>query len=277
MRKVLLAGYNGFLARYLVAQLIENREIDLTVLSNHEGSVDRNYSVINYSRFIEQNKDRFDVAIVVASSIDDNIKNLSLTSFNCSQFHLLLLNLKNTGVDRVILISSASLILKDLVQSSLYLQSKQIQETIIKNLSFQSYLILRLSSPIGVGMQENRIFYQMLKTVDNKNVFEFYGDLNRRQNYIDIRDAVENIISSMNTSELSGTFYLSSPSSISNVDLYVKLSKSLNSNVQYEHNRIYNEEGLDISYPAQRILFPNKHYWSYGDTAKWMLNEDIRF
>jgi nucleoside-diphosphate-sugar epimerase len=275
--KVLLTGLNGFLASNLLAELERDQNIDLTILSQQGCIIDNKINVRDYEGFISQNIDKFDVAILVASSIGDSVENLSVTAFNCSQFHALLLNLKQTNVGRVIHISSASLILQDLIPTSLYLQSKRIQETLITNLDFQSSAILRLSSPIGVGMQENRIFYQMIKNINNQRDFEFFGDINRLQNYIDIRDVVENIILSIGKKELTGTFYLSSTYSISNISLFNELLEALKITVGYKHNVKYEEVGLDISSPRERLLFPEKKYKSYSETAKWILNEDFRF
>ncbi|MDA7497937.1 NAD(P)-dependent oxidoreductase [bacterium] len=275
--KVLVSGLNGFLVTHLFSELEKKAGLDLTVLSHSYKGNYKGFRVLDYTSFIKENLERFDVAILAGSSIEDRPDNLFLTSFNCNQFHSLLLSLKRTGVGRVIHISSASLILKSLVQSSLYLQSKQIQETIVQNLNFDSSLILRLSSPIGVGMQENRIFYQMIKKLENKAEFEFYGDLNRMMNYVDVRDATENIVCALENKELVGTFFLSSPRSVTNIGLFKNLVGSLNLNIGYKHIKVYEEAGLDISCDHQRILFPNKRYKSPAETAKWMIDEDIRF
>lgn len=275
--KVLVSGLNGFLAANLHNVLGKKAGVDLTVLSHSFKGDLKGIKVLDYTRFIKENDERYDVAILAASSIEDKVDNLFLTSFNCNQFHSLLLNLKRTGVGRVIHISSASLILRSLVQSSLYLQSKQIQETIVQNLHFESTLILRLSSPIGVGMQENRIFYQMIKKLQSKMEFEFYGDLNRKMNYIDVRDATDNIVDSIENKECVGTFFLSSPSSVTNIDLLKNLAESLNLDIGYKHVKFYEEAGLDISCENQTILFPDRRYKSLVETANWMLDEDIRF
>lgn len=275
--KVLVSGLNGFLAENLLTVLGKKAGVDLTVLSHSFKGENRSFKVLDYTRFINQNVERFDVAILAASSIEDKVDNVFLTSFNCNQFHSLLLCLKRTGVGRVIHISSASLTLKSLVQKSLYLQSKQIQETIVNNLNFESALILRLSSPIGVGMHENRIFYHLIKKFESNREFEFYGDLDRRMNYIDVRDATDNIVDALESKEHVGTFFLASPSSVTNIDLFKNLAESLKLNIGYKHVKYYEEIGLDISCENQAIIFPEKRYKSLVETAKWMLDEDIRF
>lgn len=88
--------------------------------------------------------------------------------------------------------------------------------------------ILRLTSPVGVGMPPNRIVPIFIKRALQNEPIQLVGRGSRRQNYVDVRDigqAVEKCLDG----DARGTFNIAGEKSISNYDLAAVCVRLLNS------------------------------------------------
>lgn len=266
--KLIITGFSGFVAKSVFDNLDFARFEKVTIVSRFTIESFDFVEFLEYDEILARTLDKYDCWLSIASDTIDSIDNVTLSEFNCKLFHKLILKLR-LCVFRIIHISSASLVHHENVFESLYLQSKLFQETLVRN-SGIGYVVLRLSSPIGPGMNPNRIFPQMVRTIKQSLPFEFRGDIKRPQNYIDIRDVSRNIIEVLSDYDLNGVFYLSSPNSISNLTLFEVLKFGLASSSNYVHSKSFAERGLDINANDHNILYADHSYFSVLDTAALM-------
>jgi nucleoside-diphosphate-sugar epimerase len=263
--KLIITGFSGFVAKNVFANLDFTRYEKVTILSRDTFESNDFVEFFNYDEFLEKSPVIYDCWLSIASDTTDSFENLFLSDFNCTLFHELIVKLR-FNVSRVIHISSASLAHNQNIFESLYLQSKLFQETLLRK-SGIDFVILRLSSPIGPGMNPNRIFAQMVSIIKQGLTFEFRGDIQRLQNYIDIRDVTRNILEVIDDIELNGLYYLSSPNSISNLTLFEVLKEGFSSKSSYVYLDSFSERGLDININDHNILYPNHLYFSVIETA----------
>lgn len=75
---------------------------------------------------------------------------------------------------------------------TVYHQTKYLGELITEQLAAEgvSYLILRIPSPVGFGMPAEKIFSVFVKKAASGGTLTVYGDGQRIQSYLDIRDLV---------------------------------------------------------------------------------------
>ena len=77
---------------------------------------------------------------------------------------------------------------------------------------------LRISSPIGAGMNEKTFLPILLRKSLANEPITIYGKGLRRQNYIDVRDIAEFVMGCINNN-LTGTYNVAAETVISNIDL----------------------------------------------------------
>lgn len=114
---------------------------------------------------------------------------------------------------------------------SLYHITKYTGEQIIKLYSQKGItgIILRIPSPVGVGMNMNTFLpYMIKKCIKNEDIV-LYGTGKRQQNYIDVRDVVEAIKLAMGYDK-SNIFNIAARKPISNLDLAKKCVEVTKSN-----------------------------------------------
>lgn len=266
--KLIITGFSGFVAKSVFDNLDFARFEKVTIVSRYTNDRCDFVEFLDYDEILARTLEKYDCWLSIASDTIDSIDNVTLSEFNCRLFHKLILKLR-LYVSRIIHISSASLVHHENIVESLYLQSKLFQETLVRN-SGVSYVILRLSSPIGPGMNPHKIFPKMVGKIKRSLPFEFRGDINRLQNYIDIRDVSRNIIEVISDYDLSGVLYLSSLKSISNLTLFEVLKHGLASSSYYVHSKSFAERGLDINANDHNILYADQNYFSVLDTAALM-------
>lgn len=81
-----------------------------------------------------------------------------------------------------------------------------------------SYIILRLTSPIGPGTNSNRILPVFIQRALQGKALNMVGKGTRKQNYVDVRD-VSSLIESCLLKEISGLYNIAGAKCISNFEL----------------------------------------------------------
>lgn len=104
---------------------------------------------------------------------------------------------------------------------TLYHKTKIMGEYLVAGLKPEKCegIILRIPSPIGVGMHESTILPIFIKqALQNKDIC-IYGKGSRKQTYIDVRDIGQAIQRCLETPGIAGCYNIAGESSISNLEL----------------------------------------------------------
>lgn len=276
MIKVLLTGSTGLIGQeiYKALALIPDIKIFLYV----------RYYVPWHSKklqFIDladlyASKDRFDVLIHSASDIDMGFQNLNVPEFNILTSHHLFLWAKETEVNLVINLSSASLknytyrgdfpSTKELIIPPYFL-SKIYQENLMVQFQFERWINFRISSPIGINMPKDRFFYQLVRKAYNNEQILLYGDINRIQNYVSVNRIGEAVSFCTKNVVQNGSYYLTEHN-ISNIDLANYVITTIDSESQLKIGDTYAENSLEIS--------PNDNFFNEFKLPRSMDKDSIK-
>ena len=138
---------------------------------------------------------------------------------------------------------------------------------------FNSSVVIRIPSPIGVGMRKN-VFLSILinKMFKNEDV-EIYGDGSRIQSYIDVRDISIAIIKAIE-SESNGLFLIAGKKAISNMqlaELCKNILKSKSKILTNIHEDLNESERWIISYKKAEKTFGYQPSLDIEDTIRWIV------
>jgi UDP-glucose 4-epimerase len=114
--------------------------------------------------------------------------------------------------------------------------------------------VLRLTSPVGPHMPENRIFSVFIRNALDNKPLKLTGHGTRKQNYVDVRDVARSVELCL-SKNMSGLFHVAADECISNYDLAKLCVNKLNSFSNIEFRGIPDpEEGIvwDISIDKAR-------------------------
>lgn len=155
---------------------------------------------------------------------------------------------------------------------TLYHMSKLMGEFIVKELCNQEMnrLILRIASPVGVGMSRKNYLSFLLDRFLREEPVELYGAGKRIQNYLDVRDIAEALRCALKKS-VSDTMVLSG-TSISNRDLAILCKKMTGSSSEIIRGKHPDPEEND-----QWILDAGRARNILGFLPQYSLEETIRW
>jgi UDP-glucose 4-epimerase len=141
---------------------------------------------------------------------------------------------------------------------TVYLSSKYYGELLTKNLRKNTnHIILRLSAPIGTGMNQKRILPVFIKQALMNKPITLTGKGSRKQNYVDIRDVNQAVEKSLKNNT-NGLFNIAGKKTVANYELAEECIKQINSNSKIRFSGTADpEEGIvwDISVKKAAKLF----------------------
>ena len=141
---------------------------------------------------------------------------------------------------------------------------------------FQSTTVIRIPSPIGVGMKRNVFLSVLVDRFKNNEDVEIYGKGARVQNYIDVRDISGAILKAIE-SEPNGVFLVGGERAISNLEL-ARLIKRISGSASKIHTGIYEDsEESDkwiISCDKANRIFGYTATYHIEDTINWIIGEN---
>lgn len=235
-KKVLVTGANGFIGRYVVKELCEHG-YEVVVLV-HKEQVSWPYPIMSIKADICEESvveqivgQTGEIGIIVHLAADINIGGSDRTILtNClGTYHMALLaNL--ISAEQFIYMSSIPVIgiPEDLPvteshpvkANTLYHITKYAGEQIVDQICRREIrkMVLRISSPIGIGMKENNYLSMLLKKCKSNAQIELYGEGKRIQNYIDVRDVASAILCGI-LSGKPGLYLIAGRKGITNRDL----------------------------------------------------------
>lgn len=229
---ILLTGCNGFIGRYIAAKLLEAGHYvhgvgtaplpcsPMTTYSQVDISSGEQFSI--FRRKLEQ----IDILIHCAAYISYNDSDPKIMMVNAIGTHNLVEMAKAVGISKIVYCSSSGVIGYPVIHpitedhplhpTTVYHVSKLCGEYLVRA-SGIDYIIFRIPSPIGIGMNENTILPVLIKNCISKSDILLRGTGSRIQNYISIQDISTAILLAI-TSRECGNFNLSGEC-ISNIAL----------------------------------------------------------
>lgn len=253
---ILVTGVNGLVGKAIAEELLKNN----ILIGCSRALVNKTNLLIDYecvdisdsnSFNVLKNK-QIDVVIHCAASLDSNLLSEDLILSNC----LGIRNIANFVIEnkckQFIYISSISIIGKPIQipikedhqvkPPTAYHTTKYFGELYLTNvLKNCSLAILRIPSPIGRDLSENKILPVFIKKCISNEDIILSGNGGRVQNYIDIKDvaiAVDLVIKN----NISGIYNIAALKSFSNKELAEICIKVFNSNSRILYTGIDSEE-----------------------------------
>lgn len=235
-KTVLITGAFGFIGGYVTRKLL-NENYHVVALTHTKGNVQNNIIDVIEADISDENViskvmyelKHCDVVIHLAANLKRKSGD-SIIGVNCNGTYHLIQLATMLNAEKFIYISSIPVIGSPKIipiteehsvnPESLYHISKYMGEQMINALCpvCMKKIILRIPSPIGIGMNPNNFLSILFdRCLCNKEVI-LYGQGLRVQNYIDVRDVAEAINKAIKYND-SDLFLLAGERSISNKDL----------------------------------------------------------
>ncbi len=295
MDRVIITGANGFIGKYVTGGL-QKEGYDLFLIVRHacESSDKKTKQIVtnlasgnvaNYCVSLVENADTMihlaaDItvpgnAVTVGNNIDGMLAALEIA--------------RKTGVRHFIYLSSIPVIGRIMstpideqhmvIPRTPYHWSKLLGEHMLDAYRdlFNTVTVLRIPSPIGVGMKKHNFLSYILKQMKNNADIEIYGDGKRVQNYIDVRDIADAILRVMKT-KVDGIFLIAGERSISNselVDICKEATDSTSRIIKGRFPDSQEEEKWIISTKKAEAAFGFKARYDIKETVRWIVEETL--
>ena len=281
--KVLITGVAGFIGKHLVNYLSKNGNFNVYGLDRVTlDCEDTNNEYIvadlldnDLCRKVLSLCGQIDAIVHAASLITADNFNSSLVPCNCQGMLNTIQMAHLVQCKRFIYLSSIPVIGKPLLHpitedhptmpQTTYHASKLFGEHVLllQDNKDLNPIILRLSSPIGKGMNTKTILPTFLDCCKSGRDITLFGKGTRKQNYIDVRDICAAIELALQ-SDYSGVYNIGGNRTISNYDLAALCIQLTNSKSSIIFNGKYNSEDDDnwdisIEKALKELHFEPKH------------------
>lgn len=231
--KILITGCNGFIAKHVIKKLNSQYEfigVGRAEQSSVSGMPYVKADISNREELFANVKEQVkgvDIIIHAAAEISNDVE--ALYQANCLGTQNVVDLAKELHCKQFIYISSVPLIgfpiqipvteNHPVNPSTIYHYTKYFGEMIVAQLEKENiqYLNFRISSPVGLEMPEGKIFSAFVRKSLQQEEIEIYGNGQRIQNYLDVRDLVYAVRKGLN-SDCRGTYNIIG-NSISDYDL----------------------------------------------------------
>ena len=288
--KILVTGANGFIGSNTTNRLLENDDFDIYEvihknLDEHNENVKNiiaDLSDIDTLKKIVSVCGTLDAIIHIAACISKDNQEPKLVQTNCRGMQNIIKTAHELKCKRFIYMSSIPVIGKPVKlpiteehptnPETTYHATKLFGEHIamLHENRVLNPIILRISSPVGAGMNSENILYTFLANCKTGQDIVIHGEGSRRQNYVDVRDIVTAVELALH-SDMCGIYNIAGRQSVSNYELAKMCVGASNAGVSITHSgQVDPEEGDDweisIEKAAQELRFAPKY--SIMDTIK---------
>ena len=213
MKRVLVAGANGFIGSKLVDELVK-RDYEVCLLNKTTSKfkfIEANNQFLCDLSELNHHLGRFDAVVNCASVLNGGKDWYLYSKNNCSSVQSLI---ENVECNSFIHISTCSIFSKESKYhsqpspDSLYGLSKYVGEKIVEfNFrKFVSSLIIRYPIVIGKLKKSNDVISYMYREAKKNHVIELFGEGEYFRNIIHVSEAVSSIIAAIETQNLEGLF-----------------------------------------------------------------------
>lgn len=291
---ILITGINGLVGKGIASVLSHNHKI-IGISKSHSNKTGLviDYYSIDISKDIETEKIYkldFDLIIHCAASLDKDPFSIELITTNCNGIRNIAKLVKEKKC-KIIYISSIPIIgdpiqipiteLHPVNPKNNYHLTKFFGEVYLNNtIDKKNLVIIRLPSPIGRDLPQNRILSVFVKRALQNEDITLLGEGKRIQNYInviDIGDAINKIINN----DIFGVYNIAHVKSFSNRELAERCISVLSSKTRIKYNGEDPEENVKWIISIEKAIndfnfYPNiSMEQSIVEIANTYLNENI--
>jgi dTDP-glucose 4,6-dehydratase len=192
---------------------------------------------------------------------------------------------RKCGVSKIIYLSTQSLYRdfgnkvvnekSEIHPKNSYLLMKHLGEELILSSGIASTAILRIGAPIGRGMPLSRYPSKLLSSAMIGEDLIVFSDGSRRQQYIDTRDIAIGVSLLISSEGASGTFNISGPEVISNLELALRIKERtmssseilISSQQDPDSGRVFQS----IDHRIRKLGFQTK--FSLEDSIDWIMGD----
>lgn len=164
--------------------------------------------------------------------------------------------------------------------ATLYHISKFMGELLVKAAEPISMkkIILRIPSPIGLGMNANNYLSFLLKSCIANQTIELYGEGKRSQNYIDVRDIASAILCAVDF-QIAGLFLIAGKKEITNRQLAFLCKSLTGSSSEIIWGKREDPEEINQWVISGKKALEQLHFsprYSLEETIQWILDKEKR-
>ena len=247
---ILVTGSNGFIGSH-TARFLKEKGCKVTGLGRHEKPL---FDVDDYIccdlssgesfKNLSESGKKFDAAVHLAADMRREPHNVTVVTANCGGTQRLLEYCEENGVKAFVQLSSLPVIGKPvrhpiteehpLCPPTVYHATKAEQE-LLADYAYRLHGLrtcsMRISAPVGRGMNPRTIFPVFMKKALAGETLELAGKGTRKQTYIAVKDIASAIYAALN-SDAHGVYNLVSYNTVSNLELAQAIVKFTNSSSQ---------------------------------------------
>lgn len=292
MRTIIVTGANGFIGEYVVGFLLEQGVRVLGVgrrtrVMNHTQYVSIKVDIGNENelRKVFSEYEGIEGIIHLAANLNmdgssDIIQTNCIGTYNLAswaaeqklQYFINMSSIPVIGVPVDLPIDEFHFV----QPKTLYHISKLASEQIVNMICGEKMRVvnMRISSPIGCGMNSKNLLSVILNRCVRNEEIEVYGQGTRVQNYIDVRDVVSAIDKAIQTTA-SGLYLVAGEKGISNLDL-AEMCKVLTHSHSIvtcgKHDDLEEGNRWDISIEKARRDLGYQPSYQLEDTIAWIVD-----
>lgn len=291
---ICIIGVNGFIGKYMVKELSKCNKFNIIGIGNkcnYEGEENIQYIQADiknndFANYVSNQLDDIDVIIHLAAHLSfNNDEELIQTNITGTLHICELANIMNVG--QLIYMSSIPVIGSPLILPiteehptnpiTLYHTSKLAGENVVNNCCNIDITktIVRISSPIGVGMRKDTILSTFINKCKVGEDIIVFGKGTREQNYIDVRDISKGVMQILKEKP-QGVYNLCSHRCISNVklaELCIKHTGS-DSRIIFQGNDSHDGVKWCISIDKAKRIFGFYPAYEISETIEWILEQE---
>lgn len=287
--RVFVTGASGFIGRYVVDELVKNQYEVIALVHNVPPCFDKQVKVVKgdmcdeeFVKKVSQSIGK--CSIVVHLGADLNMRGDDKTILtNCLGVYHVLQLAASVQAEHFIYLSSIPIIGTPRVlpiteehpaePKTLYHVTKWMGEKLTQQFFSEKMhrVILRIPSPIGVGMNKNNYLSFLLRKCIENETIELYGTGGRIQNYIDVRDVAGAVLGSFSALD-SGMFLIAGKKEISNRELAYLCRE-----ITASSSPIIWGRREDLEENNHWIISSQKALSSFGFLPKYELRETIQW
>lgn len=287
MGNIIVTGARGFVGSY-ICELLFRSEYDLILIDRYKSVTSQNSAMYFATDMTKDSSieecatgiTKADIMIHLAAniSVPGNMKSMC---DNLSMVYSAVEIAKATGVRHFIYLSSIPVIGAiryipidedhPVFPKTQYHLSKYVGEKMISAYRdlFETISIIRISSPIGRGMRENNLLSYILSQIKHSREIELFGEGERVQNYIDVRDIAEAVMKII-IHRSDGLYLIAGKQSVSNKEL-VSICRGITSS----DVKVVKGMQPDLEEENKWIISTNKARRDFGYSPLYSLEESI--
>lgn len=296
MKNIIVSGAGGFIGKYVVTVLLDRGYEVIALTHKHLLEERKHLRVIcddicgrNFVNHIIAQVDSCDAVIHLAADLsmqeDEGVINtngigtlhmIEISNFLSVKSFIFMSSIPVIGIPKIIPITEQHPICPRTLYHIMKYAGEQMVECLCKK--DMKKVIIRIPSPIGIGMNQENYLSMLLNRCMNQRPIEIYGRGSRVQNYIDVRD-IAVFVADVLQDNMNGLYLIAGKKSISNLKL-AYLCKELTGSVSTIRLGSVSDPADDMKWiiscekAEQEAGFSSRY--TLEKTIQWIKEESLR-